>query len=163
MEEKVVKKLENIKKEILEGTYRILQKPQWDEFANDLSNCGATLLKDIEKLRDKLHKIKIPLFFFRAKEQLDKFDSEYDTLAKNYDLFFDASMRWLKAIVDGNIYNERQQLTRRYVENLVDHCSKASDYLGNLITSNRNDYYRNQTLLLAITAIVIAIISIIIR
>ena len=51
MTEEERNKLEFIKQELREGSYRILESQQWDEFSRDLSRCGANLLKNIESLR----------------------------------------------------------------------------------------------------------------
>lgn len=162
MTEEQRQKLEYIKDYITEGTYSILPKNQWDEFARDLSSCGASLLKEIEQKRECVRNLKISFFFFYGRRQLGKLNSDYDQIAKNFDLFFDASMRWLKSIIEGNKYKESQILQRKYVENLVTHCCQASNYLGNLVSSNRNDYYHYQAIFLTVLAVSIAILSIII-
>jgi len=158
MTEEQIKKLEFIKEEIREGTYEILQKPQWDEFSRDLSKCGGTLLRDIEQKRDEVRKLKLSLLFFFGRRQLNRLSLDYGEIAKNFDLFFDASMRWLKCIIDGNKYENYQILTKKYVEKLVDHCCRASDYLGNLISTKRGEYYHYQTVFLSGIAITIAAI-----
>ncbi len=163
MTEQQIKKIRFIKDKLREGTYNILQKPQWDEFSRDLSNCGGTLLGDIEQKRDEVRGLKVSLLFFLGRRQLNGLNSEYNEIAKNFDLFFDASMRWLKSITNENKYEEYQVLTKQYVEKLVNHCSRASDYLGSLVSAKRNDYYHYQALFLSVVAIVIAIVSLVIR
>ena len=163
MREEQIKKLEFIKKEIREGRYEILQKSQWDEFSKELSSCGGTLLRDIEQKRDEVRKLKVSLLLFFGRRQLNKLSLDYGEMAKNFDLFFDASMRWLKCIINGNKYENYQILTKKYVENLVDHCCRASDYLGNLVSTKRNEYYHYQALLLSVLAIIIAVIALITR
>jgi len=100
------------------------------------------------------------LLFFRKTKQLDELDKEYDEIAKNFDLFFDASMRWTRSIVNKNEYEDYQLLQKKYIEGLTSHCLHAVEYLGNLIASRRNDYY--QTLFIALFAIIVAITSILI-
>jgi len=146
MTEEQIKKLKFIKDEVKEGIYNILQKAQWDEFSRDLSNYGAVLLRDIEQKRDDVQGLKVSLLFFLGRRQLSKLSSDYNEIAKNFDLFFDASMRWLKSITDGNKYEEYQTLTKNYVEKLVEHCHDASNYLRNLISTKRDDYYQYQAL-----------------
>lgn len=163
MMDEQIKKLKFIKDNLREGTYNILQKNQWDEFSRDLSNCGATLLRDIEQKRDEVRILKVSLLFFLGRRQLNKLNSKYNDIAKNFDLFFDAGMRWLKSITDGNKYEEYQILTKQYVEKLAEHCRQTSDYLGNLISAKRNDYYHYQALFLSVLAIVIAVISLAMR
>lgn len=163
MTEEQIKKLKFIKDNIREETYNILQKPQWDEFSRDLSNCGAALLRDIEQKRDEILGLKVSLLFFLGRSQLNMVSSEYNEIAKNFNLFFDASMRWLKSITDKNKYEEYQVLTRQYVEKLVEHCSQISNYLGNLISAKRNDHYHYQALFFSVIAISIAVISLVIR
>lgn len=163
MREEQIKKLEFIKKEIREGGYEILQKSQWDEFSRELSSCGGALLRDIEQKRDEVRKLKVSLLFFFGRKQLNKLSLDYGKIAKNFDLFFDASMRWLKCIIDGNKYENHQILTKRYVEELVAHCCRASDYLGNLVSARRREYYHYQTVFLSGIAITIAAISVVMK
>jgi hypothetical protein len=163
MTEEQIKKLEFIKEEIREGTYEILQKSQWDEFSRVLSSCGGTLLREIEQKRDEIRKLKVSLPFFLGRRQLNKLSLDYDGIAKNFDLFFDASMRWLKCIIDGNKYQNYQILMKKYVGTLVDHCCRASDYLGNLISTKRNEYYHYQILFLSVLAITIAMMALFIK
>jgi len=158
-----VNNLKFIKGELKEGVYHILPNPQWDKFSRDLSNCGSTILEDIEQKRDEVRRLKISLFFFLGQKQLNRLSLEYNEIAKNFDLFFDASMRWLKSITDGNKYEEYQILQKQYVENLVEHCRQASDYLGNIISAKRNDYYHYQALFFTVIAITIAVISLIVK
>jgi hypothetical protein len=106
MLEEQVKKLKFIKGELREGTYNILQKAQWDAFSRELSNYGGILLGDIEQKRDEIRKLKTPPLFFLGRKQLKQLSLEYNEIAINFDLFFDASMRWLKSIIDGNKYEE---------------------------------------------------------
>lgn len=162
MTEKEKKQLESIKKQLVEGTYPILQKNQWDKFSRDLSNYGANLLKEIEHERNCIREFNLSFFFFQGRKQLRKLDSDYEQVAKNFDLFFDASMRWLKSIINTNKYEEYQTLQRKYVESLTMHCCQALDYLGNLVSSKRNQYYHYQTLFLAVLAVFIGFLSIII-
>lgn len=162
MQEEQVKNLKFIKSKLIEGTYNILQKAQWDKFSRDLSNYGGTLLGEIEQKRDEVRKLKTPLLFFLGRKQLNKLSLEYNEIAINFDLFFDASMCWLKSIIDGNKYEEYQILSKQYVEKLVEHCRQASDYLGNLISAKRNDYYHYQALFFSVIAIVVAMVSLII-
>jgi len=156
-----IKKLKFIKDEIKESCYKILSKSQWDKFSRDLSNCGAALLKDIEQKRDDVLKLKVCLFFFLAGKQLNKLSLEYDEIIRNFNLFFDASMRWLKSITDGNKYEEYQVLTKQYVEGLAQHCRRVLDYLSSLISAKRNDYYHYQALFISVIAVVIAVVSLI--
>jgi Cft2 family RNA processing exonuclease len=162
MTEDQIKKLKYIREYLIEGNYTILQKPQWNEFSKDLSNCGGNLLRDIEQKRDEVRKVKISPFSFFKGGQLKKLYSEYAEVARNFDLFFDSSMRFLKSIIDGNIYEEYQILTKNYVEKLVEHCHQASNYLGNLISAKRNDYYHYQALFYSVIAIVVSMVSLMI-
>ncbi|MBA7529709.1 hypothetical protein ES705_21907 [subsurface metagenome] len=163
MTEEQIRKLKFIKEEIKGATYAILQKPEWDEFSRDLSSCGCALLRDIEQKRNEVRKLQVSLLFFFGRRQLNKLSLDYGVIAKNFDLFFDASMRWLKCIINKNEYENYQILTKKYVEALVDHCCRASDYLGNLISTKRNEYYHYQTLFLSVVAITIAVTSVFIR
>jgi len=154
------KKLEHIKNYFREGTYNILSKIQWDEFSRDLSNCGANFLKEIEQKRDETRKLEINFIFFRKRKQLVKLNSDYDGIAKDFDLFFDAGMRWLRSIIEGDKYAEYQILQRKYFEGLLSHCRQALDYLGNLISSKRNNYCHYQMVFWAVLAVFIASLSI---
>ncbi len=156
------RKLEHMKNNILEGTYSILQEPQWDQFSRDLANCGANLLKEIELKRDKVREFKASLLLFHMRGKISKLNSDYEEVAKTFDLFFDASMRWLKCIINRNEYKEYQILQRKYVESLTIHCSQTLDYLGNLVSSKRNEYYHYQAVSLSLLAILIAVLAIII-
>lgn len=162
MIEKQKKKLEHIKNYFREGTYDILSKIQWDEFSRDLSNCGANILKEIEQKRDEARKLEISFLFFCKRKQLVKLNSDYDEIAKDFDLFFDAGMRWLKSITESDKYAEYQVLQRKYFEGLLSHCRQALDYLGNLISSKRSDYHHYQILFWAVLAVSVAFISIIV-
>ena len=153
-------KLKRIKNYFGKGTYDILSKIQWDDFSRDLSNCGSSLLKEIEQERDDARTLQLSFFFFRERRQLSKLGAEYDEVAKDFDLFFDAGMRWLMSIIDGNEYAEYQILQKRYVEGLLGHCRQGLDYLGNLISSKRNDYHHYQVLFWAVLAVFIAFLSI---
>lgn len=155
------KKLEHIKNNIREGTYSILQEGQWDEFSEDLAGCGANLLKEIELKRADVREFRLSLPFFQMRGKIGKLNSDYEEVARNFDLFFDASMRWLKCIINRNEYKEYQTLQRTYVEKLTMHCSQALDYLGNLVSSKRNDYYHYQALLLSVLAILVASLAMI--
>lgn len=149
MTEEQIGKLQFIKDKLKEGTYTILQKPQWDEFSRYLCDSGAVLLGNIEKKRDDVRKLKVPLGFFLDIKYLKKLD--------------DATMRWLKAVTDGNQYEEYQILTRQYIAGLVEHCRQSLDYLGSLISAKRNEYYHYQALFFSVLAIVISAISLIIK
>lgn len=162
MDEEYIKNLEFIKENINEGTYFILPKDEWEKFAKNLSRAGAKLLREIEQERDDTRKLRISLLFFRGRKHLNKLNSAYDEIAKNFDLFFDASMRWLKSVIEKNEYTNYQTLMKKYIEELGKHCHQASDYLGNLISSKRNDYYHYQALFLAVSAVFVAVISVII-
>lgn len=163
MTEEEIKKLEFIKQNITDGTYCILQKPQWDKFGYDLSNIGSNLLKNIEQIRNDARKLKTT--FFRGRKELDRLSLTYDEVAKNFDLFFDSSLKWLRSITDKNKYEEYEVLLRKGIEGLVEHCRQAIDYLGNIISFKRNDYwqYRNLSWIKAagVTAIITLIIVII--
>lgn len=159
MTEEQIKKLKFIRDEIKEGSYKILSIPMWDEFSRDLSNIGATLLNDLEQKRDCVLKLKVCLFFFLTRKQLNKLGLEYNEITKNFNLFFDASMRWLKSITDGDKYEKYQILIKQYVEALSKHCSRVLDYLSSLISAKRNDYYHYQALFISVMAVVIAVLS----
>lgn len=163
MIENQIKKLKLIKEQLREGAYNILQKTQWNEFSRDLSSIGGVLLKDIEQKRDETRNLKVSLFFFLGRRQLNRLNLEYSEIVKNFDLFFDTSMRWLESIIDGNRYEEYQIITKQYVEKLTEHCSQTSAYLAALISVKTNDYYHYQALFFSLIAIFIAIISVIIR
>jgi hypothetical protein len=162
MTEEQVKKLELIKSRLREGTYSVLQRIQWDQFSTILSNYGGTLLEEIEQKRDEVRKLKTPLLFFLGQKKLNKLSMEYNEITIHFDLFFDASMRWLKSIIDGNKYEEYQILNKQYVEKLIEHSRQVSDYLGNLISAKRNEYYHYQALFISMIAIIIATVSLII-
>jgi hypothetical protein len=162
MTEQERKQLAFIKKDIPEGSYQILQPQKWDEFSYDLANCGASLLQEIEDIRDRSYGLKINLFFFCIKRQLIIIESDYDKVAEEFNLFFDASMRWLKCIIEHNEYKEAQLLQRKYIENLSNHCSKILDRLNNSVSSKRSDYYHYQALFLSMVAIFVAALSFII-
>ena len=163
MTEEERQKLEFIKKEIKEGDYSILQPNQWDKFSADLAGIGANLLKEIEVRREDARALKVPLFFFKVRERLTNLEVDYDVVAKDYDLFFDASMRFLKSIINRNEYKEYQILRKEYLKSLTEHCIKALEYVGNIVTTGRHDYYHYQILFVAALAILVAIISVIIK
>jgi len=162
LDDKLIRELNSIRDQIMEGTYRILSKPQWDEDSRVLSNSGAALLNEIEQERDSVRKLKIPFLFFRVRKRLVKLEEDYDEIAKHFDLFFDSGMRWLKTILEGNRYAEYQSLTKNYVAGLVEHCRKASDYLSDLISSKRNQYFHFQIVLIALVALFVAALSFIV-
>ncbi len=162
MTEEERKKLEFIKECILEGSYQILQPQQWGKFSYDLANCGAKILKELENAREKIRELKVHLFFFLAKKALKHMEVHCDEVARDFDLFFDASMRWLKCIIEHNEYKESQVLQRKYVDNLTNHSSKLLEYLSNSISSKRRDYYHCQALFLSMVAIFVAALSVII-
>ena len=60
MDEKLVQALKTIKDDIKDSTYQILHKPQWDKFANDLSNSGANILEEVQQQRDLVRNLEIP-------------------------------------------------------------------------------------------------------
>jgi hypothetical protein len=163
MTEEQVKKLELIKNRLKEGTYNVLQRIQWDDFSIILSNYGGALLEDMEQERDEVRKLKTPFLFFLGQKKLNKLSVEYNEITVNFDLFFDASMRWLKSIIDGNKYEEYQIFNKQYVEKLVEHNRQVSDYLGNLISAKRNECYHYQALFISVIAIIIAAGSLIIN
>ena len=162
MREEDKKYLELIKKELPLELYGILEKEKWDRFSKYIATSGSNLLKEIEKQRGRIRELKISLLFFRQAKQLDELDKEYDEIAKNFDLFFDASMRWNRSIVNKNEYEDYQLLQKKYIEGLTSHCLRAVEYLGNLMSSRRNDYYHQQTFFIALSAIIVAITSILI-
>lgn len=157
------KKLEFIKSDIKEGRYRILPCEQWDKFSRDLAGAGASLLRDIEEQRQTARALRVSLFFFTVKRRVMGLESSYGELAQDYDLFFDAGMRWLESITNHNEYREDQVLQKKYVESLLDHCSRALDHVGNVVYSKRNDYHHYQILCWAAIAVLVAIISVIIK
>lgn len=159
LDDRLIGKLKSVRDQITEGTYRILSKPQWDEYSQVLSNSGATLLDEIEQERDSIRNLKIPFFFFRVRKRLLKLEENYNEIAKHFDLFFDSGMRWLKTILEGNRYVEYQSLTKNYVAGLAEHCRKASDYLSDLISSKRNQYCHFQIMFISLIALFIAVIS----
>ena len=154
--------LELIKKELPLESYGIIEKEKWDRFSDCIAKSGSSLLKEIENKRGRIRKFKISLLFFRQAKQLNELEREYDEIAENFDLFFDASMRWNRSIVNKNEYEDYQLLKKKYIEGLTSHCLHAVEYLGNLIASRRNDYYHHQTLFIALSAIIVAITSILI-
>lgn len=156
------KKLEFIKEHILEGSYQILQPQQWDKFSYDLANCGAKILKELENARGKIRESKVHLFFFLTKKALKHMEAHYDEVARDFDLFFDASMGWLKCVIEHDECKEAQALQRKYVEYLTNHSSRLLDYLSNSISSKRGDYYHYQALFLSVVAIFVAALSFII-
>ena len=162
MDEKLVQDLKAIKDHIKDSTYQILQKHQWDEFANNLSNAGAKILEEVQQQRDLVRNLKIPFVFFRVRKTLIQLEDNYNRIAKHFDLFFDSSGRWLRAILDGNKYAEYQVLTRNHVTQLSEHCQSTVDYLNHLISSKRNQYHHFQILFISLIAIVIAVASLMI-
>lgn len=158
MTEEEIKKLEFIKQHIQEGTYRILSTSQWDKFAKELSNCGSKILKGIEETRDEAHKIRIALF---SGKKLKAITVKFDEVAKEFDLFFDSGMKWLRSVIDGGEYAEYQILDKKYVEELVEHCRQTMDYLGNIISSKRDEYRFFRLLILSIVTVTIVLISLI--
>ena len=162
MTEDQVRELEYIKGYIPEGSYSILQPAQWDRFSKTLASCGATLVKEIESRRDLVRELKVPFLPFQFRKQLARMNADFDVTAKDFDLFYDASMRWLKSIINKNEYKEYQLLEKKYVENLTMHCCQALDYLANLVSSKRSDYYHYQALFLSVLAVFIAVLAIIV-
>jgi hypothetical protein len=162
MMEEQVKKLGIIKNRLKEGAYQVLPRSEWDGFSTDLSNYGGILLEDMERKRDEVRKLKTPLLFFLGQKNLNELTLEYNEITINFDLFFDVSMRWLKSVIDGNKYEEYQILNKQYVEKLVGHCRQVSDYLGNLISARRNEYYHYQALFISVLAIIIAAVSLVV-
>jgi len=93
--DKLTDELTNIKNKIKgKGTYTLLPANQWEEYANVLSNSGANILKNIEQLRDSTRDLKVPFLFFRLGKRLAKLEENYNKTAKQFDLFFDCSMRY---------------------------------------------------------------------
>lgn len=162
MQEKDLTTLLHIKDRLMEGTYSILQPHQWDNFSQELANCGANLLKEIESQRDHIREFEVPLLAFKAKDRIGHLTSDYEHLAKTSDLYFDASMRWLKCIVNKNEYEEYQILQRKYVEQLTAHCFQALDHLGHLVRSRKNEYHHYQATCLSMLAVLVAALSIVV-
>jgi hypothetical protein len=162
MTEEERRKLLFIKEKIPEGSYQILPPQQWDQFSHDLGDCGAKNLKELENARERIHELKVHLFFFLSKKTLTHMDANCDDVTRDFYLFFDASMRWLKSIINGNEYKESQILQRDYVEKLTDHCSRMLEHLNNSISSKRSDYYHYQALFWSMVAIFVAALSVII-
>jgi hypothetical protein len=162
MDKKLVQGLKIIKDHIKDNTYQILQKPQWDKFADNLSNAGANILEDVQQQRELIRDFKIPFVFFCVGKRLIQLEDNFNRIAKHFDLFFDTSRRWLRANLDGNKYAEYQILTRNHVSQLSEHCQSAVDYLNHLISSKRTQSHHLQILFISLIAILIAIASLII-
>jgi len=71
-------------------------------------------------------------------------------------------MRWLKAIIEKELYSDSQGLTKEHITGLVNHCQKSIDYLSSLITSKRNQYHHFQVMLITLIAVLIAVVSLVI-
>lgn len=162
MREKDLTTLRHIKDRLMEGTYSILQPNQWDKDSRDLASCGASLLQDIESQRDHIREFEVPLLAFKAKAEISQLTSDYEHLAKKSDLYFDASMRWLKCIINKNEYKEYQILQRKYVEQLTAHCFQSLDHLGHLVRSRKNEYHHYQVTCLSTLAILVAVFAIVV-
>ena len=162
LDDKLIKELAGIKERIKQSTYQILQPAQWNKDAEILANSGAKILKEIEQLRDSVRDLKIPFLFFRVRKRLIELEENYNETAKHFDLFFDSSMRWLKAIIDKELYSDSQRLTKDHIAGLVNHCQKSIDYLGSLVVSKRNQYHHFQVMLVTLIAVLIAAVSLVI-
>ena len=97
-------KLNNIKNAISDGSYSILQPQQWDTYSGDLANCGANLLKEIERLRNDIRELRVIFPFIKCKKSLSKANNDYGVLAQDFDLFYDSSMKFLRSIINNNQY-----------------------------------------------------------
>jgi len=161
LDDKLVKELAKIKDRLKQSTHQILQSSQWNK-AEVLANSGVKILKGIEELRDSVRDLKIPFLFFRVRKRLIELEENYNETAKYFDLFFDSSMRWLKAIIEKELYSDSQGLTKEHITGLVNHCQKSIDYLSSLITSKRNQYHHFQVMLITLIAVLIAVVSLVI-
>ena len=155
------KKLELINSNLKDGSYDILQPQKWDEYSRDLANCGVDIFRDIRNVKNCIRGISVKFFHWDTGKSIKKAINDFDVLVTEFDLFYDASMKFLRSIIDGNEYKEYQNLQKIYVEKLTDHCTKSVDYLGNIISSKRNEYYHFQVLNIASLALIIAFISLI--
>jgi len=70
--------------------------------------------------------------------------------------------QWLKAIIEKELYSDSQGLTKEHITGLVNHCQKSIDYLSSLITSKRNQYHHFQVMLITLIAVLIAVVSLVI-
>ena len=155
-------KLRSIIEHISDGSYSILGPQQWDKFSRDLALCGANMQNEINQLRNKTRETKVFFPFLKIRRTINTEINNYETLAKDFDLFYDSSMKFLRSIIENNEYQEYQILQKQYIEKLSDHCSKSIAYLGDLISSKRSEYYHFQTLNIAILAIFVAVFSLIV-
>jgi len=152
-------KLSSINNSISNSSYAILQKQQWDMYSRDLANCGADLLNDIEHARSDIREIRVKFTFWGTRKKLNRSNTNYDILARDFDLFYDSSMKFLRSIINNNKYEEYQILQKQDIKSLTEHCIKSLEYLGNLLSSKRNEYYHLQALNVSILAILIALLS----
>lgn len=151
--------LKRIKENIREGIYPIALQPEWDKYAEILSRCGGLLINDIEEMRNKIHPINISLFFIFSRQKMHYLDASYHQLLQEYELFFDACMRFLKTIIDGDTYTDKQKYQKDYITEILMHCSKAIEHITNLVEKKSREYKHCQMLLCALTALIIALTS----
>ena len=154
------KKLEEIKNLFTTEPYTLLSKIQWEKSGRELSDCGRNILKEVERIRNDARKMRIT--FLKGRQELDQITFAFDEIAKNFDFFFDTSLRWIRSVIDGNVYEEHQILLKKGVESLVEHCRQAIDYLANIISFKRNDYWQYRNLSWIKAAVIIAIMTLII-
>ena len=136
---------------------------QWNEYNHALSKAGADLVHDIEKIRSTIHPIKISIFYPISRIRMNKLDSSYHNLLQNYELFFDASMRFLKSYLDKDYTHKDQAFSKEYVKALLQHSSQSIDYITTLVTKKSTEYKHCQTLFVALAAIIIALLPIGVR
>ncbi|RKY42381.1 MAG: hypothetical protein DRP85_03015 [Candidatus Makaraimicrobium thalassicum] len=157
-----IKDLKRIIKNIREGTYTLLGPADWDNYTEILSRSGADLLRDIEKERSQIHPIRIHFIYLRSKKTMDNLDKSHHALLGNYDLFFDASMRFLKCFSEGGDQTATKRIyAKQYVKGLLDHSSQAIGYITNLVLKKSTEYKHCQTLFVALGALIIALFSLV--
>ncbi len=111
------------------------------------------IIKDVEEERASVHLIKLHLLYFQDKDAMGDLDESYHQLCKDYELFFDASMRLV------NIVFEDGRSGGDSVKCLLEHSSKAMDNIGTLFSKKSTEHKHCQTLFVSLIAIIIASIS----
>lgn len=153
MNEETLKILKDIKKNVSPGQSLSSGCSDWNTYSKALIAAGSEIIKDIEEKRASAHTIKLHLLYFRDKAAMEDLDEFYHQLCKDYELFFDASMRLI------NIVFEDGRSGGDSVKCLLEHSSKAMDNMGTLVSKKSTEYKHCQTLFVALIAIIIASIS----
>lgn len=164
MTEDTVRRLNEIKENIHEGTYPLLEKTNWDRYSESLRRAINEILRKATEVRSLARKTKLPFLFFKASGNIKILNTAQDALLDDFELFFDAYARFSKADLNGGeTFDFKRQHEKDYIDNSYKHCDRLIKYISDNITTKHVEYRHCQTLFVALVAVVIAVIALIWR